>query len=174
VSSSSLGWTCDACSCSSARRCQACAIVIRVARVSWVAQVRHRQAFLREAPILVCFTRHAPPPHTYTDQQRRKAKAACVTSALVRSSVLRHPQSAQLQLSQAIIFFRFRNRNACAARWRLREPRTLVSLVIIPCGQRHRRILHQSALRRLSNIGHIGAGASAFTAGRRPAKMREK
>src|SRR6266567_2227341 len=37
-----------------------------------------------------------------------------------------------------------------------RQPRTLVSLVIIPCGQRHRRILRQSALRRLCNIEHIG------------------
>jgi hypothetical protein len=36
-------------------------------------------------------------------------------SVLVRTSALRPSQSAQL--SAAIIFFRFRNRNACAARW---------------------------------------------------------
>src|SRR5712664_2604987 len=39
------------------------------------------------------------------------------TLALARTSVLRPSQSAQL--SEAIIFFRFQNRNACAARWRL-------------------------------------------------------
>src|SRR5258707_15754065 len=48
---------------------------------------------------------------------RTGVEAVCVTLALVRTSVLRPSQSAQL--SEAIIFFRFQNRNACAARWRL-------------------------------------------------------
>jgi hypothetical protein len=55
-------------------------------------------------------------------------EAACVTLALVRTSVLRPSQSAQL--SEAIVFFRFQ--------------------------QRHRQILRQRALRRLCNIEHIG------------------
>src|SRR5258708_31020049 len=48
---------------------------------------------------------------------REGQEAVCVTLALVRTSVLRPSQSGQL--SEAIFFFRFQNRNACAARWRL-------------------------------------------------------
>jgi hypothetical protein len=48
-------------------------------------------------------------------RQRGGVDAVCVTSALVRTSGLRPSQSAQL--SEAIIFLRFRSRTAFAGRW---------------------------------------------------------
>src|SRR5258708_31283361 len=81
----------------------------------------------------------------------------CVTLALVRTSVLRPSQSAQL--SEAIIFFRFQNRNARAARWRLSRAAHTGQ----PCDNTMRPATSadtaQSALRRLCNIEHIGGGS---------------
>ena len=84
-------------------------------------------------------------------------EAACVTSALVRTSVLRPSQSAQL--SEAIIFLRFRSRNACAGRWCL-SPAAHTGQpcedTIQPATSEHTA---QSARRCLCNIEHIGDGS---------------
>ena len=90
-------------------------------------------------------------------RQRGGVDAACVTSALVRTSGLRPSQSAQL--SEAIIFLRFRSRNACAGRWCL-SPAAHTGQpcedTMQPATSEHTA---QSARRRLCNIEHIGDGS---------------
>ena len=103
-------------------------------------------------------------------RQRGGVDAACVTSALVRTSGLRPSQSAQL--SEAIIFLRFRSRNACAGRWCL-SPAAHTGQ---PCEDTMRPATSehtaQSARRRLCNIEHIGDG-SIGGHGRKAARQRE-
>src|SRR6202022_1495581 len=55
-----------------------------------------------------------------------------------------------------------------------RQPRTLVSLVKIPCSQRHRSILHSQPDAVCAILSTLVTGASTATAGRRPANAREK
>ena len=97
-------------------------------------------------------------------------EAGCVTSVLVRTSLLRPSQSAQL--SEAIIFLRFRSRNACAGRWCL-SPAAHTGQpcedTIQPATSEHTA---QSARRRLCNIEHIGDG-SIGGHGRKAARQRE-
>src|SRR5207247_9449580 len=84
---------------------------------------------------------------------KRGVEAVCITSALVRTSLLRPSQSAQL--SEAIIFFRLRKRNVCADRWRLSPDEHTGQ----PCEDTMQPATSADtasvALRRLCNIEHI-------------------
>jgi hypothetical protein len=103
-------------------------------------------------------------------RQRGGVDAACVTSALAGTSGLRPSQSAQL--SEAIIFLRFRSRNACAGR-RCLLPAAHTGQpcedTMQPATSEHTA---QSARRRLCNIEHIGDG-SIGGHGKKAARQRE-
>ena len=81
-----------------------------------------------------------------------------------RTSGLRPSQSAQL--SEAIIFLRFRSRTACAGRWCL-SPAAHTGQ---PCEDTMQPAEHTVC----AILSTLVTGASAATAGRRPANAREK